>query len=70
MKIEQYLEEKGQTMTQFSVDAGVSFFQVYHIARGRTPTLVTALKIEKASGGAVTGRDMISDKLVREIYET
>lgn len=60
MKLNDYLEKTKQTKTDFAGVIGITTGMVSHIATGRKiPSLDLALKIQDATEGAVTVRDLL-----------
>jgi len=59
MDLDKWLEQNAITKTDFARKLGLSLASVSRLAAGlQTPSLATALKIEKITGGAVTGADL------------
>lgn len=60
MDIQDYLIENEISQTDFAAIVGVHLITLHNIVKkGGTPSLETALKIEKASDGKVTCEDLL-----------
>jgi DNA-binding transcriptional regulator YdaS (Cro superfamily) len=60
MKISEYLNQENLTQVAFSRSAGISPIYLNAIVRGRrTPSKAVALRIEEATGGAVTRMELL-----------
>lgn len=70
MKLHDYLKKEGETRRSFAQKAGISRAMVSHIATGRaTPSIETALRIQEATGGEVTAKDLIPDHPAWKLLE-
>ena len=63
----QYKERYGTSFRTIAKRAGLSFSQVYNIKRGVSPTLRTAMSIEKYTRGEVTCQSLLPPEVQKEI---
>lgn len=69
MKLTEYLETAGITITEMAGKCGISFHQLYNLKRGRgNPSIGSALAIEHYTQGKVSPKDLISEELKDQIY--
>ena len=59
----EYYEKYRTPFTVLAANCGVSFHQIYHIYRGGTPTLNTAIAIQEFTEGEVTCKSLLPKKL-------
>ena len=53
MELKEFLRKKGMPVTEFAKRCGLTSYRVYHILQGGSPTVKTAVLIEKFTGGQV-----------------
>jgi plasmid maintenance system antidote protein VapI len=64
MKLLKYLNDHNISQTDFAEKIGVHFSYITHLIKGRrTPSLSTALRIERATCGAVPVTVWVENKL-------
>lgn len=64
MKLETYLSENGIKPTAFATEIGVAPSTITRLLRGeRSPRLELMQAIKRATGGAVTADDFMSEKV-------
>jgi len=69
MKLREYLLSNGTKISFFASKAGVSLGTIHNVMSGKEPTLRVALKIENATLGAVTCKDMLPTNETEEPKE-
>lgn len=66
IRLKEYVDKYGTPVTTLAHRCGLSFPQVYNILRGGTPTLRTALAIEKYTNGEVTCASLLPEEKNKE----
>lgn len=58
MNLKDYLLKKNISPPRFAVDTGISLSTIYRYMNGERPTLLKAERIQKATNGMVTVKDL------------
>ena len=59
MNIKEYLVFKKMTVEQFAAEADISFISVYRYLRGFKPTIRMASRIDRATKGLVSVKELL-----------
>ena len=67
MKLTEYIEKNAINRTKFAQKCGLEYWNIYYILKGvKAPPLLSALKIERATNGEVSCKDLLPDDLLEE----
>ena len=70
MRLEEYLDKYRETVAEFSKETKMSIQTLYNIMNGTKNTrLVNAMKIEQATRGEVTYKDLLPQTLLKDLAE-
>lgn len=69
MKLCDFMEETGITVTTLAKRCGLGWHQIWKIKKGVMPKLTTALRIQIYTNGRVAAEDLISKEDLKEIYD-
>ena len=68
MTLQEYIEQRGISITKLAIEFGIGFHQLYRLTRGSKPSIETAVLIEKKTKGRVKPKDFLRQISEEEKY--
>lgn len=66
MKLKKYLTSQKMTIGQFALKSGISRITIHKYLNGSLPTLINAIRVEDATQGVVTVRDLVKRSEIKK----
>lgn len=68
MRLKEYLEWRQIPQARFARLCNLKYSQLRYMLRDGCPTLESALKIERGSGGMITPKECLPERILARIY--
>lgn len=69
MNLKEYLEKNEESMAMFSERSGITFHKLYHIIKGRRPTLETAVVLNLITDGDIEPFDILPKEAQKRVIK-